>query len=172
VCLTEPGDDGISDTLADAPCWNADDIAQHHFGTIFANLDAANQARVLEAFENIMSYRFVRTRMTEGQLDVWTDYASTMYNNVAAGRTHFVAPNGSGSGTGRSTDPMATVSTGVALANPDGSDIVLLRPGIYHETFTIDRPVTLRATRAGPAIIGLPISYRSCRLSCYAPGLL
>jgi hypothetical protein len=158
VCFTEPGDDGIDDTLADAGCWNADQIAQHHFGTSFSNLDAANQERVVDAVQNVMSYRSLRTRLTEEQLDVWADYASTMYSNVADGRTYFVATNGSISGTGRSTHPVDTVTNGVALASRDGNDIVLLRPGVYHETPTIQRPVTLRATRAGPAIIGLPRS--------------
>ena len=35
-------------------------------------------------------------------------------------------------------------------------DIVLIQPGNYNETMTINRPVTLRATRAGSATLGKP----------------
>jgi nitrous oxidase accessory protein NosD len=37
-----------------------------------------------------------------------------------------------------------------------GGDIVLVRPGNYNKEITINKPVTLRATRAGGATIGKP----------------
>jgi len=63
-----------------------------------------------------------------------------------------IFPDGS-SGCGLFSGPHRTVGSGVSAAN--NGDIVLIRPGTYNEPGTINKAVTLRATR-GPATIGLP----------------
>jgi hypothetical protein len=158
-CHTEPGDDNIDDTLPDLQCWDRNNIANWSFGTSYANLSAGQQTRVDNVFFNIMSYHGSITRLTELQLDRWADTANDDRENVRSGRTIFVAtelgglfPNGS------STRPFITVQSGVDEANPDGGDIVLLRPGAYNETLTISKPVTLRATRQGPVAIGASVA--------------
>ena len=62
--------------------------------------------------------------------------------------------NNGGAQAGSSDFPWKTVANGVTVANA-GADIVLVRPGHYNEPMTINKAVTLRATR-GDAVIGLP----------------
>lgn len=47
------------------------------------------------------------------------------------------------------------VNDAVNKATP--ADIVLLAPGAYNERITINKPVTLRVTRRGPAVIGTSV---------------
>lgn len=156
VCHTEPGDDGIADTLRDLQCWNRDQIATFNFGSNYSGLPSNQQEQVEDVFLNIMAYhdRVTASRLTELQLDRWADGANGPGSRVVDGRTVFVAGNGSSNGDGSSTNPLDRVANGVAAANAAGGDIVLLRPGSYGETLTIDKPVTLRATRSGSAVIG------------------
>jgi hypothetical protein len=107
-----------------------------------------------------MSYHFLKpvkavpARLTEGQLDRWADTTLDFYRKkVCDGRTWFVDQRTPGP-EGTSTYPYASVSRAVSAANGNGGDIILLRPGAYDEAVTISKPVTLRATRKGPASIG------------------
>jgi hypothetical protein len=145
------GDDGIGDTPLDNECWNRAQIAAGNPGTPDAQID--------NTWLNIMSYHLPQNRFTSDQLDRATDTSNNQRINVASGRTRFVDrncgaffPDGS-SGCGAFSGPYRTVGGGVGAAN--FGDIVLIRPGTYVEPGTINKAVTLRATR-GPATIGLP----------------
>ena len=86
-------------------------------------------------------------RMTEGQLDRWTDATRRYHPGEVSGFTYFVnRSNTSPPFNGYSADPFPTVVDGVAAANPAGGDIVLIRAGTYEERMTISKPVTLRAS--------------------------
>jgi nitrous oxidase accessory protein NosD len=52
--------------------------------------------------------------------------------------------------------PFGAISSAVNAANADGGDIIILRPGNYNQTPTINKPLTLRATLDGFATIGSP----------------
>jgi len=56
---------------------------------------------------------------------------------------------------GTSTTPFNSVADGVNAAASSGRDIVLVRTGNYNEQLTLSEPVTLRAIRVGPTIIGI-----------------
>jgi hypothetical protein len=150
TCYTVPGDDDVSDTLLDLQCWNQDQIAMANFnGRVYALLASSEQDQVNAVYFNIMSYHNKTStgqntfRLTERQLDRWTDAANAARLTVTTGRTWYV--NGGG-----------TVQTALSSANQSGGDIILIRPGAYNEHVSIRHPVTLRVTRAGPAIIGTP----------------
>jgi hypothetical protein len=89
-------------------------------------------------------------------MDRLTDTASVARRFVATGRTWFVDRNcGSIIRNGSSrcdafSGPFGLVRDGVN--NAQSGDIVLIRSGIYDETMTINRSVTLRATRGAVAI--------------------
>lgn len=113
---------------------------------------------------NLMSYYgapdcdpnldFSNVRLTEGQLDRWTDTTRHHHFWETSGFTRFVDyKNDSPPFDGNSVNPFPTVADGIAAAYPDGGDIVLIRTGTYNETWTENKPVTLRANR-GPVIIG------------------
>jgi len=158
---TTPGDDKVVDTLKDLPCWNRDEIAMNNFSIKYEKLDPEQKELVNEVAENIMSYHFLKPiktnlqRLTEGQLDRWTDTTLDFYRRkVRDGRTWFVDRQTPGN-EGTSAYPYDSVNLAVAAAYDNGGDIILLRPGEYHEAVTISKPVTLRATRKGPATIGV-----------------
>lgn len=157
-CHTIPGDDLVADTLPDLECWNQDNIANWTFATTYASLTPAQKQQVDDVFLNVMSYHSGRSRMTELQLDRWTDIANASRRIAADGRTYFVQVSASIIENGTSLFPFNRVIEGVAAAALAG-DIVLLRPGAYNETITIgtgNKAVTLRATRRGPVVIGSP----------------
>jgi hypothetical protein len=156
ACHTVPGDDEIADTLPDLQCWNRDQIARHSFnGRTYGQLSAAEQNQVDDVFLNVMSYHpDPVTRLTELQLDRWTDAANGARRAVCDGTTIFARAGGA-NGNGASTSPHNTVTAAVnTAAARAGSDTIILRPGSYNEAITINTPVTLRATRQGGAVIG------------------
>lgn len=165
------GDDGIPDTLLDRACtgtagyplpgWEWLDIAQKNYGVAWL-ATPAQVAAVNRTYYNNMSYHnggfgyghMVLHEMSEGQLDHFADIANTARDAVRTGRTWFVQGGGGGGGT--STSPYPGVTQGIAAANAAGGDIVLLRPGTYTHAATLTKPLTLRATRTGPATIVNP----------------
>jgi hypothetical protein len=160
---TTPGDDYVEDTIEDLPGWNRDEIAQHNFSAKYEKLDSAQKKLVDDVAENIMSYHFIKPeqaalqRLTEGQLDRWTETTLHIYRRkVLDGRTWFVDRQTPCNG-GSSSYPYGSVTLAVAAADSNGGDIILLRPGSYPEAVMIDKPVTLRATRQGPASIGASV---------------
>jgi Pregnancy-associated plasma protein-A len=164
-------DDSVTDTIEDrscaAPCvgcapgWQRDDIARHNFGLVYAMLSAGQRELVDDIYENNMSYHngglgyghYILYRLTEGQLDYWADTANNIRHSVAAARTRFTSYCLACVGNGSSQIPYGSVWQAHYYANP--GDILLLRPGHYPEAALIlNKPVTLRATRTGPAVIG------------------
>ncbi len=164
-CST-PGDDGIADTLPDLPCWGANDIARNSFGRFYIELTPGQQNQVDDVFNNLMSYHGTccsvggsQTRLTEQQLDRWADTGRAQPRvAVCDGLTLFVDTMtvGGRGFPGHSEYPYNRVETAVqGAANYNGFPVILmLRPGTYNERLTIRTPVTLRATRRGPAVIG------------------
>ena len=161
------GDDGINDTLFEAAgdfCFtNQNLIAQANFNKTYANCTSGERVLVDNTYFNAMSYHnpptkdLVEDRLTEQQLDLHADTASKSPANggraaFSSGRTLFISPGGSDAGSGRSNGPYRTVGRGVTNSVP--GEILLLRPGSYNQALTINRPVTLRASRVGPATIG------------------
>lgn len=157
-----PGDDNVEDTIEDLPGWSRDEIARHNFSIAYEKLSSEQKELVEDVAENIMSYHFLKPvstglhRLTEGQLDRWTDTTLNFYRRkVCDGRTWFVALQSLCS-EGTSVHPFDAVHLAVEAANGDGSDIILLQPGEYDAAITIGKPLTLRATRKGPASLGTP----------------
>lgn len=100
------------------------------------------------------AFSFANVRLTEGQLDRWTDATREYHFGEVSGFTYFVDyRHTSWPFTGYSKYPFSTVEDGIGAANPFGGDIVLIRAGSYNETMTINKPVTLRASH-GPVTIG------------------
>ena len=100
------------------------------------------------------AYGFDTIRLTDGQLDRFTDATRLYHPGEASGFTYFVdgvAPTWPYDGF--SFSPAATVTAGIGLASPTGGDIVLVRTGVYAETGVFTKPVTLRASR-GTVVIG------------------
>ena len=149
------GSDGCADTILDHTCWDTQNlIAQGNYGMNYSSLSAANQTRVDNVNFNIMSYHGTRDRMTSDQWDRATDASNGSRFKAASGRTRFVATTGNDTtGDGSSGNRYRTVARGVTVAN--SGDIVLLRTGNYDEPMTINKAVTLRATR-GTAVVGIP----------------
>lgn len=102
------------------------------------------------------SLSFNNIRLTEGQLDRWTDATRTYHSGECSGLTHFVDwQNTTGLYSGYSYEPFQTVAGGVGASNPGGGDILLIRTGVYNESGIFDAKVTLWPNR-GPVIIGTP----------------
>jgi len=163
VCITDG--DQIEDTLPDGPCFTLDQISTNRYGQVFASVNAVKQDSLLNMFWNNMCYlhpdqkddpgegfghEFL-PRLTELQLDQWTDTANDVRLGVRSARTRFVELQGAcpscPTPTGKSTDPYRDIPQ--ALTNSNPGDIVLLRPGLYSGPSVINQPVTLRATRQG-----------------------
>lgn len=157
-----PGTSGLSDTVRDSTCWTTEDeMAQYNYGVVYAALNPTQQTLVDGTWYNVMSYHnpwtknTVETNLTELQLDVEANMANTFRSAFASGHTIFVSPSGSDSATTNSSAiAYASLSKGLSAANPAGGDIILFRPGSYNQQLTINQPVTLRATRVGPATFG------------------
>jgi len=179
----EDNEDDIADTALDPEVADSrnetavrDGIAQYNFNRDFIDLTSVQQILVDNTANNGMSYyqlfyddpnqskvltdaeRFGPTRFlfTELQMDQWSDYANSIRAAVASGRMIFVGGTISPIQIGSSTSPFDTVADGIFDAVNSGRDIVLLRPGSYNEQLIFSKPVTLRATRVGPAVIGIP----------------
>ena len=160
------GDDGIADTLREGRgdfCFTSiDQITLANFNKTFANCTPGERFLAENTFYNVMSYhdptnKDVRiNRMTELQHDQLTTFANSDRISVVSGLTRFISTGGNNANSGlNSTAPKRTVLNAVGASAPSG-DIVLLRPGNYNEQITINKAVTLRATRAGWASIGKP----------------
>ncbi|MEO1655683.1 MAG: hypothetical protein AAFU64_19225, partial [Bacteroidota bacterium] len=92
-CHTTPGNDDIGDTLPDLQCWDRDNIAQNSYGTNYNNLNSAQRKLVDDVFLNIMSYRSLNiiSRITERQIDHWSDVAKLNRQQVIDRNSFFVS---------------------------------------------------------------------------------
>ena len=152
-----PGDDENPDTLPDVACWNQDAIASNFFHQTYGGLLPPLQNLVDNVFMNLMSFHAsAAPRLTEQQLNRWTDRANNERRSVTSGRTWFVNTNNCQYPAGNSVcnpffaGPFPDVLDAVNASNPGGGDILLLIPGTYYGNMTIFNPVTLRAPRLGP----------------------
>jgi hypothetical protein len=179
----EDNEDDIADTALDPEVADSrneaavrDGIAQYNFNRVFADLTSAEKTLVDNTANNGMSYyqlfyddpnqgkvlteaeRFGPTRFlfTELQMDLWSDHANSTRSAVASGRMIFIGGTVLPFQIGTSTSPFDKVADGIFAAANSGRDIVLIRSGNYNEQLTLNKPVTLRATRVGPATIGIP----------------
>jgi len=158
-------DDRVTDTPVDAdptPCKQSSvpDWCSCKFSNTLAQAVAQSWSpAVLQVVtNNLMSYHCDNDNdfdLTEGQLDRWADIARRYLASEMTGVTYFVDRNNSQSGNdGYSTNPYRTVLAGVTNATATSGNIVIVRPGNYNEQLTLNKPVTLRATRDGWATIG------------------
>jgi hypothetical protein len=93
--------------------------------------------------------------LSEGQLDRWADQGRLYHQAECTGKVLFVdGGNLSSPWTGSSGDPFVSITSGVVGANPNGGDVLVVRPGVYSETLTISKPLTLWAPRTGSFRIG------------------
>lgn len=166
-------DDGVADTILDGSTWDSQDkIAQHNFALNYSQLTAGQQNQVDDVWLNIMSYHNLGTRLTEGQLDRWTDGGNGGRFNCVTGKTWFVDIH-AGAGNGSSGSPMNYLPTAVNTADGVRGDIILLKPGAYNNrNYVINKNVTLRATRYGGVVIGtsVPIQLRAELPQVVPPG--
>jgi hypothetical protein len=122
----------------------------------------------MDVYENIMSYHSsgcgsLRSapRLTEGQLDRWADAMDdhSSRRKVRSGDCWFVQP-AVNAGDGRASHPFNLLDEAIIRANNNGNDIIYLRAGTYQITqsnfgqgYTIRKPVMIRATRSGSALL-------------------
>lgn len=162
-CYTSPGDDEVADTLPDLACWDQNDIAMHTFGVFYTQLTLPLREQVDNVFFNIMSYHAggcghagggaTTERLTEQQLDHWSDTALFVRAPVCDGRTLQVSASASNTFVnGNSLFAYHTIPS--ALNASTATDILLIRDGNYPGPLTITRPITLRTTRGSVARIG------------------
>jgi hypothetical protein len=169
--LSHTHTDDVTDTLNDSPYWTQDQIASNNFGgKTYNQLSAGQQQQVDDTILNLMSYHGTtggsavpagttfQSRLTELQLDRWTEAANGPRRGVCDGTTVF-AQVSTNYGAGSSTAPYGSVVVATQVAsNRPGNNIVMFRPGITTEAITVNPPagttVTLRATRQGTITIG------------------
>lgn len=86
-------------------------------------------------------------------MDKWSQYANTSRRDEASGKSIFLDSSGSDLlATGSPQKLYASLGVAAINADPSGGDVLVLRPGVY-KTQIITTPMTLRATRNGPATI-------------------
>lgn len=117
-----------------------------------ASADGWSTATTAMMIDNLMSYHCRINNyytLSEGQLDRYTDFARRYGSALCTGVTFFVnntivsfPPY-----TGYSDDPYRGIIEAVAASDILGGDIIMIRSGNYPGTYSISRPVTLRACR-------------------------
>ena len=85
-----PGDDNVSDTIQDLPCWSRDQVSQNWAGNTFNNLSASQQNTVNNVWLNIMSYHSGLSRITAGQMDKVAEKSNGDRDNVTGNYFIFV----------------------------------------------------------------------------------
>lgn len=125
-----------------------------------ANAGGWSSLEVLDLRFNIMGYMaasdcvcqgedMVTTanmRLSEGQLDRYTDATRKYRWSDVSGLTYFVdGQNTTAPFNGYSTDPYRTIGDVLTVAGP--TDIILIRAGTYPENLVIGSPRTLRASQ-------------------------
>jgi hypothetical protein len=81
VAEEKTGDDGISDTLADAACFDIEKLSMHHFMKTFSQLSTQQKSIVNQTFFNIMGPRVIRS-LTKGQIAIMVNEMKTRRTNV------------------------------------------------------------------------------------------
>jgi hypothetical protein len=125
------------------------------------NLTAAQIQEIWLTWENIMSYHkgadpnHLNWWLSEQQMDIWSDVYREIRHPIATGRTLFIggARDNLSKPPGNSHNSHTNIAQAVSAAAATG-DILMIRPGSYNEPMTINKTLTLRATRNGPVTIG------------------
>lgn len=170
-------DSNDSFSARDAPLLR-DLIANGNFGApgspvFYDSLSAANKKRVDDLILNIVSYHFgkgwpefgifsekqsdrmcdIISRNTQGR-----DRSSTRASAIEFGKYFFFGgpTTDAGAPSGSSLRPAATPAAAVSAAGE--KDVLIGRPGFYPNpggaSFTITKPLSIRATKAGPITLG------------------
>ena len=150
-----PGDDGLTDTLPDSNCWtNLNQVAQYYFWLELRRPQRSSEnpgGRCLfqrHVLPRSHEQEYSGNRLTEQQLTA-SRITPTVTGMPATGFTRHVSSTGNNGNSGLlRAAPMRTVLNAVNASASGGGDIVPIQPGNYNETMIINRPVTLRATRA------------------------
>ena len=180
-CHEETNDDMIDDTILDVSRLSIDSIAIINFGKAYSDLSNSQKEEVDNVFFNVMSYHHLNggdlIYLSEGQMDAWadamdeykieisTDRRDNNRTKVRTGKSWFASPNAPNpspiSGQinyfpeyGNSFKPinLKFAFSGNPFLNQGG--VIFLRKGDYDYTGVMDKPITLRATRKGSAILG------------------
>lgn len=137
-CCDVPGDDSISDTIPDLPCWTQNQIAQNSFAQNYANLSTGQKDQVDDVWLNIMSYHYGffnngLERLTAGQMDQVALTANGTRDAVTGNYFRFVDPASlfDGLSGGLSTVSAFHTVEGAITGSGD-DDVLLIRSGTYN----------------------------------------
>jgi len=166
ICLTQPGNDNLDDTLLDLDTWTMDQVTFMQFGFNYSapEVSDAQRRQVDYTFQNLMSYHLPDplpdgtanpyNLLTEDQLDRYGNTANNQRRAQVSGTSWFVAASGAdapGRGLSSAT-PLRTVAAALGFVN-SADDVVLLRSATYSAPpGVIAIPCTLRAAR-GPVTL-------------------
>jgi hypothetical protein len=137
-CCDVPGDDGISDTIPDLPCWSQNQIAQNSFAQNYANLSAGQKDQVDDVWLNIMSYHYGffnnhLERLTPGQMDLVATTANGTRDAITGNYFRFVDPASAFDGLGGGlTTTFAFHTVEGAITGSGDDDVLLIRAGTYN----------------------------------------
>ncbi len=132
-------------------------IGDQNFG---ASYTTDQIEKIWLVWENLMSYHkgadpdSTNWLFSEQQMDRWSD-AYALQRPIASGRMWYFGGNGGFIRFGTAQDPYLSIQSANAAASSGGADIIVGRPGSYASpaangaSYTLSKPVTIRATRAG-----------------------
>ncbi len=136
-CCDLPGNDHVSDTIADLACWTRDEVATANFGTTYNNSTASQQARVDDVWLNLMSYHnndLPDLRLTDGQIDRAGGVSNTERDNIAANYFRFVHST-IGSDASQGLSPQLPIRTwGAAIVTAGTGDTLAFSAGTYNRS--------------------------------------
>lgn len=138
-CCDTPGDDGISDTIPDLPCWTRDQISQNWYGVNYASLSAAGQDVVNDVWLNIMSYHYGsfngwQERLTPGQMDKVAETANGTRDVVTGNYFIFVDGTSGNDSNGGLTASDSFRTINAAISSSSNDDVLLMRAGTYNKS--------------------------------------
>jgi hypothetical protein len=128
-----PGDDDVSDTIEDLPCWSRDQISQNWAGNIYNNLTSSQQNTVNNVWLNIMSYHGGLSRLTAGQMDKLAEKSNGDRDNVTGNYFRFVDGTGGNDGNAGFTAATSFKTITGAITGSGIDDVLLIRAGTYNK---------------------------------------
>jgi len=128
-----PGDDGVSDTIADLPCWSRDEVALNWSGVAYNSLSASSQDTVNDVWLNIMSYHGGLSRLTAGQMDKVAEKSNGDRDYVTGNYFRFVDGVSGGDGNNGLTAGNSFRSVAGAISGSGADDVLLIRAGTYNK---------------------------------------
>jgi len=127
-----PGDDNITDTIGDLPCWSRDQVSQNWVGANYASLNASQQNTVNNVWLNIMSYHSGLDRLTAGQMDQVAQVSNSSRDNVTGNYFRFVSATGNDANNGLTTIGAFQTING-AIIGSGVDDVLLISAGTYNK---------------------------------------